>query len=737
MLAGALMGVSLVILFVHARIYSFLCDDAFIAFRYARNLANGHGLVFNPGWERVEGYSSVLWVLLLGAGAQVGVTPERLALLLSLAATLALWAIVAAWSWRTRSEGEPGWVAAFAVLLLALTRSIAVWSTGGLETRLFELLVVAGTLRLVAETRARLADEPRRAPLAAVLFALAMATRPDGLLLAACAFLAAGIVLARRGKLHARDLVRSGAILASALAALFAFRLGYYGDWLPNTYRAKVGGRLWFSMGARYLTTFVLEYAVWTWIPLVALGVMRLARAGRAWIAGLFAAVVGPHALYVVAIGGDLFEFRPFDLYFPLVYLVMLEGVRALAATPRRRALAAAVCAVVLVGLVVLPWRAHREFPHQTEVLFPGLRSVSAAEERFLDPSRDAVYRWPGLASLAQAHRNQLRIITYSSVGIRTEESAWFYERVLRQGEAVRELVREGILPADTYLAVGAAGVIPYVADLRVLDRWGLTDRDVARSQPAGARSMGHDVSATFADAQRRQVDLWPVDRDFLVWSVDEPRFIEMLHAARHVRFDAYLADAGNGRYLFVQLPLGAERTASRLPRLQFFPVTDERADEALRAGLAMLRERAETSHDPQARRDLARALEAQGDYAAARAQWQAFPATDVDAAVQIAQTFASESRFREAIPILQAAVKVAPDLGRPLHFLGVMQWKAGDLPAAVQSLEAAMERDPLQPDLRLALAVAYASIGRRDEVEKQRRVLESLDPTLAAGIPR
>ena len=40
----------------------FLCDDAFISFRYARNLLEGHGLVFNPG-EYVEGYSNFLWTL--------------------------------------------------------------------------------------------------------------------------------------------------------------------------------------------------------------------------------------------------------------------------------------------------------------------------------------------------------------------------------------------------------------------------------------------------------------------------------------------------------------------------------------------------------------------------------------------------------------------------------------------------------------------------------------------------
>ena len=57
----------------------FLTDDAFISFRYARNLLEGNGLVFNPG-ERVEGYSNFLWVLELAAlwGA-FGLRPEQVA----------------------------------------------------------------------------------------------------------------------------------------------------------------------------------------------------------------------------------------------------------------------------------------------------------------------------------------------------------------------------------------------------------------------------------------------------------------------------------------------------------------------------------------------------------------------------------------------------------------------------------------------------------------------------------
>src|SRR5262245_36467174 len=46
------------------RLWRFVIDDAFISLRYARNLATGHGLVYNAG-ERVEGYTNFLWTLFL------------------------------------------------------------------------------------------------------------------------------------------------------------------------------------------------------------------------------------------------------------------------------------------------------------------------------------------------------------------------------------------------------------------------------------------------------------------------------------------------------------------------------------------------------------------------------------------------------------------------------------------------------------------------------------------------
>ncbi|MCM2256713.1 MAG: hypothetical protein NDJ94_13710, partial [Vicinamibacteria bacterium] len=52
-----------------------LFDDAMVSMRYARNLVQGDGLVWNAGGERVEGFSNPLWVGLM-ALAHVAV-PDR------------------------------------------------------------------------------------------------------------------------------------------------------------------------------------------------------------------------------------------------------------------------------------------------------------------------------------------------------------------------------------------------------------------------------------------------------------------------------------------------------------------------------------------------------------------------------------------------------------------------------------------------------------------------------------
>ena len=91
----------------------FLTDDAFISFRYVRNLLEGHGLVFNPG-EYVEGYTNFLWILELAAlWGLFGLRPEQAAPWLSIAYTGGT--LAALWWWLARSPRAmtgaswPGW----------------------------------------------------------------------------------------------------------------------------------------------------------------------------------------------------------------------------------------------------------------------------------------------------------------------------------------------------------------------------------------------------------------------------------------------------------------------------------------------------------------------------------------------------------------------------------------------------------------------------------------------------
>src|SRR5688572_25046211 len=68
----------------------FVTDDAYIAFRYARNWAAGRGLVYNLGETPVEGFSEFLWVALSALLLKVGLDPADLAPAIGVGCGLAL-----------------------------------------------------------------------------------------------------------------------------------------------------------------------------------------------------------------------------------------------------------------------------------------------------------------------------------------------------------------------------------------------------------------------------------------------------------------------------------------------------------------------------------------------------------------------------------------------------------------------------------------------------------------------
>ncbi len=621
---------TLIGLLAHSWFYRFLTDDAYITFRYARNLSDGFGLVFNPGMERVEGYSNFLWTLILAALQRAGIAPERAANALSLLATVALWAVVTRFALRRARSALDLWLALVPAALLAVTRSIAVWSTSGLETRLFELLLVAGALRLVAEVEAESAGTRVRW-LSPWLFALATLTRPDGLLLSACAFGAAGWILWRRGRLVLPAFLRRLLPFLVLVGGHFAFRRIYYGYWLPNTYYAQVGGQLWWSAGLRYLEAFAIEYAMWLWLPLALLGARRLARRGEGALVWICGALILPHLLYIAAIGGDHFEYRPLDLYLPFLYLLVADGVGALlrggAARPAAaaRVVAGSWLALTLAGIWQLPWATHRQYPDEYQPGFPGGVMVPPLARRlYLDPDRDPVYRLPVLRALAARHRALLNDLSRHFVGLRQEEHRMFLASVAPEGRRLAELGAQGLLPPDVHLAMACVGAIPYYSNVRTLDVLGLTDAHVAHSgfaHPEGERTMAHDKMADYEYVKSRGVDLWAAEGVHSIAPLTSSILLGAVREAVTRRLDVYAADVGRGDFLIGYLPQGPEAAARRMPRLRFRRVAEPAfVNDFLARGIAAYRD--SLARDPgnaRDRFDLAYLLFIDKQFAAAR----------------------------------------------------------------------------------------------------------------------
>jgi arabinofuranosyltransferase len=284
-----------------------LADDAFIAFRYAEHLAAGAGPVWNPGETPVEGFSSPLWVVLLGDLARVGCPVVPAARVLGvLGALLAVPGVAV----LARRLGAGAVATGVAAALAAAVHGLSLWAPSGLETG----LVAA----LATWTAAGLAGGPAAGwVLPAALLGVA---RPEGPLLVVVAGIAA-IFLRSSGR--GRTLALASVALLPAVAWL-AFRLGFYGVCLPNPYYAKATGPL----GPRLADG--LGYARWA-VPAAALALAGWAARGRPWGAPAAALAVPLAILAAVVAGGGDWMVRH-RLLVPV--LLPLAGIAAALAAP-------------------------------------------------------------------------------------------------------------------------------------------------------------------------------------------------------------------------------------------------------------------------------------------------------------------------------------------------------------------------------------------------------------------
>ena len=107
-----------------------------ISMRYARNLADGLGLVWNPR-DEFEGYTNLGWVLVMAAVHAVGV-PERLTSLVVEVINIGLAVVVLALTDRLLRclVQPPPWLRLIAVTTLGLSIDLVYWVVNGFETPL-------------------------------------------------------------------------------------------------------------------------------------------------------------------------------------------------------------------------------------------------------------------------------------------------------------------------------------------------------------------------------------------------------------------------------------------------------------------------------------------------------------------------------------------------------------------------------------------------------------------------
>src|SRR5262245_44692440 len=158
----------------------FPLDDSWIHLQFARNLAHGAGLSYNPG-ELVTGSTAPLWTALL---ALLFPLPGNVILWAKLLGVLLYLAGVDA-TWRLARELDLRRGLAVLAAGLTLATSWLVWSAlSGMEVPLFVLLSLWGMILHLRE-RAR----PGRPPLSLAVLAVAALARPEGFLLLLLALL--------------------------------------------------------------------------------------------------------------------------------------------------------------------------------------------------------------------------------------------------------------------------------------------------------------------------------------------------------------------------------------------------------------------------------------------------------------------------------------------------------------------------------------------------------------------
>lgn len=512
-------------------------DDSWIHLVFARSLAQGQGLAFNPQ-QLVAATTAPLWTALLGL---LSMLPGPILLWVKLAGIAAqAGSVLLTYAVARRLDLSPARAGVAAGLVA--TSDWLVWSAlSGMEVSLFVLLLLAGLHRHLGERAATAESGPGRPtlpPVSFLLFGLAALARPEGLMLPLLAAADRLFCPARRAtdepglRLAAPSratwtAVAGGLLLAVLVLAPVGMAFHWMsGSWLPTTVAAKSSGPPLLLPDPRLLSTVAgILLASQPWMTLLALGgvIESLRRLGGARDRGLLLALwtlALPLASAFLSSGKDVVVGNFGRYFFPLIPCVILLGSLALAplAFSRLRGIQLGNRKVrIPLGALLL-----------VLLLAPALFGLASGLKRYLHTCFD---------------------VRDSNVAL----ARWLAPR----------------LPPDALLAVNDVGAFKYLLPNPVLDLAGLVTPEVTRRRrEAATRGIGFGEVLVEILEERRP--------DFVIvfpeWFAYPERHPESFHPLRVVELPGNITMGGEMMVLYdtpwTRQPLaaGAEDTALPLP---------------------------------------------------------------------------------------------------------------------------------------------------------------------------
>jgi len=487
---------SIVILFIlHAIFLAVPAEDSFISFRFAKNLAEGYGFVWNIGEPPVEGYTNFLWVIICTLGTIIRFDIILFAQFFGITASIITLFYVYKISLQIGFDKS---TALLPCLFLSASGPFATWASSGMETNLFTLFIIGSAYHSISFWKS---GKSKSLNLSFLFCLLASLTRPEGFGIFILLLFVHIIYYTKkvRPDRNAKPLILAALVYLIPFIIYFIWRYSNFGYMLPLTFYAKTGGTFyqWFR-GLKYLIYFSLHFLL-PFLPLLLYLFLKRKQllngknfSFSEWIkkplssksfslmfCGVFCST---YIFYIILVGGDYMAmYRFFVPVLPFIYILLAADLNLLKNS--RLTLSSNPFAVIFILIALI-----------------GTTLQSTPLEKIL-------FHKPG--------------ITHGQYqGVSTER--WHSNRLSLIGMFFGEYKKSN----DESIATGAIGAISFYSGLKVYGFYGLVDPEIAMMNidDAGKGFPGHekiDLLYTLS----KQPTYFVFSREFTTEPADYPSY--------------------------------------------------------------------------------------------------------------------------------------------------------------------------------------------------------------------